>query len=102
LKKLNLYDHQIFKRDNKLTPIELTLNIICNLDKQTIQFYFDYSNKLFTDEKIELLAKRYQKILKHLFDVSSTFDLEDEPIYKLSIILPDEERLIQNINPPTK
>ncbi len=98
LKKINLQNHQLFQRDNKLTPIELTLNVICNVQKQTIQFYFDYSNKLFKQEKIHLLTQRYQKILQHLFDVSSTFDLEDEPIYKLSIILPHEENLIHNIN----
>jgi hypothetical protein len=85
-------------RDNKLTPIELTLNVICNIDKQTIQFYFDYSNKLFQQETIQILAQRFQKILKHLFDVSSNFDLDEEPIYKLSIILPHEETLIHNIN----
>ena len=101
LKKFNLYDHRLFPRKDKLTPLELTLNIVCNLDKQTIQFYFDYSNRLFDEEKIELLAKRYQKILKHLFDVSSNFDLDDEPICKLSIILPHEEMLINNINPRT-
>lgn len=100
LNKINLYDHGSFRRDNKLTPIELTLNVICNLEKQTIQFYFDYSNRLFEDEKIQVLAQRYEKILKHLFDVSSNFDLEDEPICKLSIILPHEETLIHSINPP--
>jgi len=99
LNKINLINHQLFMRNNKLTPIELTLNIICNIDKQTIQFYFDYSNKLFKQETIEIFAQRYQKILKHLFDVSSTFDLDEEPIYKLSIILPHEETLIHNINP---
>ncbi|CAM4963295.1 unnamed protein product [Rotaria socialis] len=91
-------NHQLFKRDDKLTPFHLTLNIICYLDKQSFEFYFEYSNKLFEEKTIELLSQRYIKLLKHLFDVSSNFDLDDEPIYKLSIILPDEERLMQNIN----
>ncbi len=99
LNKVLLTDHQLFKRNDKLTPIELTLNVICNIEKQTIQFYFDYSNKLFQQETIQTFAQRFQKILKHLFDVSSNFDLEEEPIYKLSIILPHEETLIQNLNP---
>jgi len=98
LNKIDLTNHQLFKRDNKLTPIELTLNIICNIDKQIIQFYFDYSNKLFKQETIQIFAQRFQKILKHLFDVSSNFDLEEEPIYKLSIILSDEERIIHKLN----
>jgi hypothetical protein len=53
---------------------------VYNLQKQTIQFYFDYSNQLFKQETIQFFAQRFQKILKHLFDVSSKFDLEDEPI----------------------
>ncbi|CAF1290608.1 unnamed protein product [Rotaria sordida] len=98
LKQIYLINHQLFPRYNKLTPIDLTLNIIGNLEKQTLSFYFDYSNKLFEQETIQTLALRYQKLLKHLFDVSSNFDLDDEPIYKLSIILSDEERLMHNIN----
>ncbi|CAF5015789.1 unnamed protein product [Rotaria sp. Silwood1] len=98
LKQIYLTNHQLFPRDNKLTPIDLTLNIIANLEKQTLSFYFDYSNKLFEQETIQTLALRYEKLLKHLFDVSSNFDLDDEPIYKLAIILPHEERLMHNIN----
>jgi non-ribosomal peptide synthetase component F len=98
LKQISLNDHQLFKGDNKLTPIELTLNVKCFLEKQIIQFYFEYSNKLFEEKTIQLLAERFQKILKHLFDVSSNFDLDEEPIYKVSIILSDEERLINKLN----
>ncbi|CAF1039569.1 unnamed protein product [Rotaria magnacalcarata] len=98
LKQILFRNHQLFKRDDKLTPFHLTLNIICYLDKQSFEFYFEYSNKLFEEKTIELLSQRYIKLLKHLFDVSSNFDLDDEPIYKLSIILPDDERLMQNIN----
>ena len=98
LKQISLTDHKQFKRDNKLTPVELTLNVKCSLEKQIIEFYFDYSNKLFEEKTIQLLADRYKKILKHLFDVNSTFDLDEEQIYKLSIILSEEETLIHGLD----
>ncbi|CAF3603295.1 unnamed protein product, partial [Rotaria sp. Silwood2] len=101
LKQIYLTNHQLFPRSNKLTPINLTLNIISNIKNQYLSFYFDYSNKLFQQKTIETLALRFIKLLKHLFDVSSNFDLDDEPIYKLSIILPHEEQLMHNINTNT-
>ncbi|CAF1609323.1 unnamed protein product [Adineta ricciae] len=102
LNQIPLTNHREFPRNTKLTPIDLTLVVRCNLENKSIDFYFDYAEKLFEQKTIELLADRFKKILKHLFDVSSNFDLNEEQLFKLSIILPHEEMLIHNINPPRR
>ncbi|CAF1093311.1 unnamed protein product [Adineta steineri] len=97
LNEINLTNHREFKRETKLCPVDLTLNVKINLEKQTIQFYFEYANKLFEEKTIDTFADRFKKILEHLFDIQSNFDLDEEPIYKLSIILPYEESLINDL-----
>ncbi|CAF4600495.1 unnamed protein product, partial [Didymodactylos carnosus] len=57
---------------------------------------FEYSTDLFQRSTIETICQRFQVLLKQLF--TSSFDLEKQPVYELSILLPDELKLIHDIN----
>ncbi|CAF1541834.1 unnamed protein product, partial [Didymodactylos carnosus] len=95
LNKLSPPTEGTYIRTTNITPIDLTLKVKYNLNNKTLGFSFEYADNLFEDKTIELLSKRFQQLLKHLFDVSSTFDLDEQPVYELSIILSDEQRLIE-------
>jgi non-ribosomal peptide synthetase component F len=58
-----------------------TLNGSCNLFNQTT---------------IQALADRFHMLCRQLF--CSTFDRQNQPIYELSIILPNEQEMIQQLN----
>ncbi|CAF1501184.1 unnamed protein product [Didymodactylos carnosus] len=59
----------------------------------------DYSRDLFEESTVAKMAEQFQVLLKQLFFASPTvFDLARQPIYELSILLPEELKLIQNMN----
>ncbi|CAF0769190.1 unnamed protein product [Didymodactylos carnosus] len=76
---------------------DLQLWIRCNLEDQTMKCSFDFSTDLFEQTTIDIMSRRFQTLLKQLF-LSSSFDVERSPVYELSILLPDELRLLRDLN----
>ncbi|CAF3071773.1 unnamed protein product [Rotaria sp. Silwood2] len=68
-------------------------------DKATEQFSYqiDASLDLFDKKTVQTIGQRFYIILQQLF-LLDNFDITHQPIYELSLLLPDEVRHIKSIN----
>ena len=81
----SLYDNsQIFSK--------FDLSLIINHDQHTntLTYTFNSSCDLFNYNTVQDLSQRFHILCRQLFS-SSSFDLQKQPIYQLSIILPNEQ-----------
>ncbi|CAF4666490.1 unnamed protein product [Rotaria socialis] len=58
---------------------------------------FVCSQDLFDQTKVETIARRFQQLLTQIFSSKSMFDRTVEPIYNLSVILPEELEEMQRM-----
>ncbi|CAF1427213.1 unnamed protein product, partial [Didymodactylos carnosus] len=83
---------------NQKHTSEFDLSLImdyCSTDKLLL-CYFEYSQDIFKYETIAQMADKFKFLLEQLFLFST--HLHHQPIYKLSLILPQEEQLINKLN----
>ncbi|CAF4213023.1 unnamed protein product, partial [Adineta steineri] len=81
---------------NGVAAFDLTFTISHDYHARTTECFLDCSIDIFQNQtNVDLLANRFQYILKQLFSSSSIIH---EPIYKLSIVLPTEQEFIHQIN----
>ncbi|CAF4534776.1 unnamed protein product, partial [Didymodactylos carnosus] len=86
----NIYFDNFLNDRNKF---DLSLLIKSNM-KECI---FEYSCNLFDRTTIQTICEKFQLLIKQLFS-ASLFDCEKQSIYELSILLPQEIKLLQSIN----
>ncbi|CAF3897200.1 unnamed protein product [Rotaria sp. Silwood1] len=80
------------------TKFDLTLNIFyrSELSMKQLDCSFDYSLDLFKEKTIEIMTKRFEKLLIELFQ--SSFNKSKQPLYELSLILPYEQKIFNDLN----
>ncbi|CAF1453367.1 unnamed protein product [Adineta steineri] len=82
---------------NGVTALDLTFTISHDYHARTTECFLDCSIDIFqTQNNVDLLANRFQHMLKQLFSSSSS--VIHELIYKLSIVLPTEQEFIHQMN----
>ena len=79
-----------------MSKFDFVLNIQHDSNINQLSCTIDASLDLFDIKTMNKIAQRFHSFLKHLFLYPD--DLTNEPIYKLSLMLSDERRLIQSIN----
>jgi non-ribosomal peptide synthetase component F len=91
LAEKNLYD------DSKVVS-KFDLSLTINHDHHTNSFMctLEGSRTVFNLTTIQALADRFRILCTQLF--CSPFDRQNQPIYELSIILPNEQEMIQQLN----
>ncbi|CAF0842950.1 unnamed protein product [Adineta steineri] len=83
--------------DEKIkNKFDFSLTIQHNLETNQLSCTIDASLDLFNLDTIEKIAQRFYLMLEHLFTI--TDDQMKKPIYELSLVLPDEKRLMQSMN----
>ncbi|CAF4113455.1 unnamed protein product, partial [Rotaria sp. Silwood1] len=88
--ELSVITDEDFGIDKSISLYDLTLSMKYDTLNSTIICSFDYSTDLFERKTIENLCERFQILLKQLFLTS--FDIEKQSIYNLSILLPHEKQ----------
>ncbi|UJR19788.1 hypothetical protein I4U23_022922 [Adineta vaga] len=75
---------------------DLCLTAIYSEESNNLQCQINGSSDIFDHITLQKLSQRFHLLCQQLF--ISSFDLHTQPIYQLSIILPDEQRLLQQIH----
>ena len=65
-------------------------------EMHTLRYQIDASADLFDQTTVQQLSQRFYHLCRHVF--GSSFDLHRQPIYELSIILPDEQALLNRLH----
>ncbi|CAF1300762.1 unnamed protein product [Didymodactylos carnosus] len=81
---------------NYLSKFDVTLSMNYNHQNATMCCSFEYACDLFDAATIQEMMKRFQTLLQQLF--LSSFSLEKQSVYQLSILLPNEINLLEDIN----
>ncbi|CAF3334935.1 unnamed protein product [Rotaria sp. Silwood2] len=94
---LGLATHSIsIGADEIVSKFDFSLNIYQDSVTQQLSCTIEASLDLFETETINRFAQRFHIMLKELFE--QTFDWLHDPIYKLSLMLPDETQLVKSMN----
>ncbi|CAF1484223.1 unnamed protein product [Didymodactylos carnosus] len=103
--KCKIYNDNDILRSRNTGQIDLTLSLKTNISRVTNKLClfgsFEYSCDLFELGTIAIMTDRFRLLLEQLFlptKLSLSFDIEKQPICELSLLLPEEIELIQNIN----
>lgn len=83
-------------RHSVQTTFSLCLTINHDEKMNTLRYRFDASADLFDQSTVQQFSRRFHLLCQQLF--CSSFDLHRQPIYELSIILPDEQALLQQLH----
>jgi non-ribosomal peptide synthetase component F len=79
-----------------MSKFDFSLTIECNLNINQLSCTIDASLDLFDATTLDQIAQRFHTILQQLFKRT---DVQiNEPIYELSLILPNERLLLQSMN----
>ncbi|CAF4457467.1 unnamed protein product, partial [Didymodactylos carnosus] len=87
-----------FANRKSVSKFDLSLSMNHNINNQTITCSFEYSTDVFNMPTIQILCDRFQVLLAKLFSSSSPFDTERQPVYELSIMLPNEIQFMKELN----
>ncbi|CAF4495776.1 unnamed protein product, partial [Rotaria sp. Silwood2] len=84
--------------DTYLAKYDLTLNVHYDKtnEEHSLSYSFQYATDLFQHSTIQTMSDRFHALLQQLF--SSTFHREKQPIYELSILLPHEIQIYNELN----
>ncbi|CAF1127830.1 unnamed protein product [Didymodactylos carnosus] len=93
LSEFNIHDAE--NKTGGISKFDLTLSVDYEPVDTTLNFTFEYSLDLFEHSTIELISHRFRLLLKEMFSSPSSID---KPLYKLSILLPHEASLINELN----
>ncbi|CAF1373390.1 unnamed protein product, partial [Didymodactylos carnosus] len=102
--KCKNYNDDDILRHRNTAQFDLTLsmkNIISHVTNQPcLTGSFEYSCDLFQSETVATMIHRFRFLLEQLFlsVTSPSFDLETQPLYELSLLLPQETELLHDIN----
>ena len=77
---------------------DLCLTINHDEHANTIAYTLDGSCDLFDRTTVQDLSDRFHLLCQQLFSSSTTFDLKTQPIYELSLLLPAEKDILQQLN----
>jgi non-ribosomal peptide synthetase component F len=80
-----------------LSKFDLSLMINYDQHANTLACTLDGSCDLFNQITVQNLSHRFHTLCRQIF-CSSSFDLQKQPVYELSIILPIERDMIQQLN----
>jgi non-ribosomal peptide synthetase component F len=96
---LRLLEDTDFSANNKnVSKFDLTLSMKYDTFRRSVSCIFEYSTDLFDEKVIQIMFNQYEILLNQLFSTSSTFNLKNQPVYELSILLPQDIKLINEIN----
>lgn len=82
--------------DEIVSKFDFSLNIYHDSATEQLSCSISASLDVFESETINKFAERFHLMLKQLCE--SSFDWNIEPIYKLSLVLPDENRLLMSLS----
>ncbi|CAF1561671.1 unnamed protein product [Adineta ricciae] len=92
---MGLYFDRDRSHGNGITLFDITLTIAHDHHTKSTECFFDCSADIVQNQdNVDFIGKRFKHILTQLFSSS----IIDEPIYKLSIILPDEQQVLNRLN----
>jgi non-ribosomal peptide synthetase component F len=77
----------------RVTQFDLSLSFKHNISKNTIECSFDYSTDVFDVSTIEILAKRFHRLIKQILND------DQQSVCKYNIILENEEQILRDLNP---
>ncbi|CAF1563265.1 unnamed protein product [Adineta ricciae] len=81
-----------------IAKCDLLLRIDYTPSQKQMLVSFTCTTDLFEHQTIQTLADRFHTLLRQLFSPNSTFNLGEQPIYELSILLPREIQMIADLN----
>ncbi|CAF4595080.1 unnamed protein product, partial [Didymodactylos carnosus] len=90
-------EEDILTHETRVSKFDLSLSMNYNVRKKTMSCSFNYSCDLFERTTVQTMCDRFQILLRQLFN-SSSFNIDLQPLYELSILLPEERELLQSIN----
>jgi hypothetical protein len=77
----------------KVTQFDLSLSFKHNLSKNVIDCSFDYSTDVFDKSTIEILSKRFHRLITQIFHD------DHRSVCKYNLLLENEEEILRNLNP---
>jgi non-ribosomal peptide synthetase component F len=83
--------------DEIMSKLDFSLVIKHDIDTNQLSYTINASFDLFTVETVDKIAQRFHAMLNDLFINNNHVQLK-KSIYELSLILPDERRLIESMN----
>ncbi|CAF1137805.1 unnamed protein product [Adineta ricciae] len=96
--KLSLVPYSLHVgKDEIVSKFDFSLRILHNPINQQFSCEIDASLDLFDRLTIDLIGQRFHHLLQQLF-LFSTFDLIEQPIVEVSLLLSDDLQQIQSIN----
>ena len=87
--------------DEIVSKFDFSLTFQHDQANEQLSCKIDASLDLFDKKTVQAMAQRFDAILHQLF-LLPTFDITRQPIFELSLLLPDEVQRIQSINESTK
>lgn len=82
--------------DIKQILSNLSARIQHDFDENKLTISFSSSSEIFNETLIQDFIHRFQSLCQQLF--FSSFDLQTQPIYELSILLPNELNILEKLN----
>ncbi|CAF1489270.1 unnamed protein product, partial [Didymodactylos carnosus] len=82
--------------DNAFNVAKFDMLVRMTKRKNSLSCIFEYPCDLFEQSTIDQMCNRFHILLQQLFLPS--FNLKNQPIYKLSLLLPEEIKLLQDIS----
>jgi len=91
------YDfHTTENNGHATTEFDLALSIKYDEDSKRILVTFRGSSQLFNLTTIDDVVQRFEILCQQL--LCSSFDIQNQPIYELSILLPSEHKMLEKLN----
>ncbi|CAF4435161.1 unnamed protein product, partial [Didymodactylos carnosus] len=101
-KKCTNYNDEYILRLKNTAQFDISLSLTKTISDVTNKPHLfgsiEYSCDLFEPTAIAIIVDRFQSLLEQLFSSSSTFDIEKQSVYELSILLPQETKLLHGMN----
>ena len=89
--------HNSYASTDGISKFDLSLTVYHDQYENMLSFTIDGSSDLYNQSTIQDLSHRFHLLCQQLF-CSSSFDLKRQPIYEISLLLPIEQDLIQQLN----
>ena len=78
--------------------VDFSLRIQHDLSTDQLSCTISASPDVFNIETVEKIGQRYLLLLQQLFPSTNNFEITTQSLFQLSLLLPDESRLLQTIN----